>query len=181
MTWVDGEVLVPGRLLSAPVGCRRDVVPSASPYQPEFGIEELLDRQDLDLYTEIADRNRAVFTTLDSVGDSFGTIQADYDLGSCFMQRAGSQWRASVFDFDDCGWGYFLYDLCPLLGNRNANHRLLTARHDVSPTPTQDATWRMNLARQCLDPPHRSDRVIERTAESADPTGDPGRRVLAGV
>jgi Ser/Thr protein kinase RdoA (MazF antagonist) len=22
-----------------------------------------------------------------------------------------------VFDFDDCGWGYYLYDLCPVLAN----------------------------------------------------------------
>ncbi|GAA1581022.1 MULTISPECIES: phosphotransferase enzyme family protein [Kribbella] len=227
-TWVDGAVLVPGQGLteatvrrlghalaslhnlsaqfSPPGGFslpRWDAdgmfVPSASPYQPQLGIEDLLDRPDLDLYAEIADRTRAVFTSLDSAGDSFGIIHADYILGNCFLQRAGSEWRTSVFDFDDCGWGYFLYDLCPLLGNlagypgaivdnpeyprlrdaflagyrttrplpaafeehlptlmaaRNANHCLLTARHDVSPTPAQDAAWRMSLARQCLALPH---------------------------
>ncbi|RZT14715.1 Ser/Thr protein kinase RdoA (MazF antagonist) [Kribbella sp. VKM Ac-2569] len=228
MTWVDGEVLVPGQGLTEdtvhrlgqalaslhnlsaqfrpPSGFalpRWDAdgmfLPSASPYQPEFGIEDLLDRRDLHLYNEIADRTRAVFTALDSVGDSYGIVHADYILGNCFLQRAGSEWQVSVFDFDDCGWGYFLYDLCPLLGNlagypgaiadnpayprlrdaflagyrttrplpagleehlptlmaaRNANHCLLTARRDVSPTPAQDATWRMSLARQCLDLPH---------------------------
>jgi Ser/Thr protein kinase RdoA (MazF antagonist) len=30
------------------------------------------------------------------------------------VREAGS-W--GVLDFDDLGWGYFLYDLCPLLGN----------------------------------------------------------------
>ena len=228
MTWVDGQVLVPGRgltentvhrlgqalasmhSLSAQFRPPADFslprwdadgmfTPSASPYRPEVGIEELLDRRDLDLYAEIAERTRAIFATLESAGDSFGIIHADYILGNCYLQRAGSAWRASVFDFDDCGWGYFLYDLCPLLGNlaghpgaivnnpayprlrdaflagyrtmrslpsaleehlptliaaRNANHCLLTAGRDVSPTPAQDATWRMSLARQCLTLPY---------------------------
>jgi Ser/Thr protein kinase RdoA (MazF antagonist) len=28
-----------------------------------------------------------------------------------------SHGRVQVLDFDDCGFGYFLYDMCPLLGN----------------------------------------------------------------
>jgi Ser/Thr protein kinase RdoA (MazF antagonist) len=40
-------------------------------------------------------------------------IHADYILGNCrFRGRT-----PGVLDFDDCGWGYFLYDLAPLLGN----------------------------------------------------------------
>jgi Ser/Thr protein kinase RdoA (MazF antagonist) len=103
-----------------------------------------------------------------------------------------------VIDFDDSGWGSFLYDICPLLGNlagypgaivdnpdypalraayldgyrtarplpvvweahlpvlmaaRNASLCLWTAGLNMSPTPKQDAAWRMELARRCLELP----------------------------
>ncbi|HET6744110.1 MAG TPA: phosphotransferase [Kribbella sp.] len=219
-TWVDGDVLVPGQGLTADTVGRlgqalaslhnlaaRYRTPSGfdlpswdsdgmfvtSPYRPEIAIADLLGQRDLDLYEEIADRTRTIFAALDA--DGRGIIHGDYILGNCYLQPAGSEWRVAVFDFDDCGWGYFLYDLCPLLGNlagypgavpdnpdypmlrdallagyrttrplpvdleqhlptlmaaRNANHCLLTARYDVSPTPVEDAAWRMRLARQCL-------------------------------
>ena len=38
---------------------------------------------------------------------SFGLIHGDLHLGNCKFYRGQIQ----VFDFDDCGWGYYLYDL----------------------------------------------------------------------
>jgi Ser/Thr protein kinase RdoA (MazF antagonist) len=218
--WVEGDVLVPGKGLTADAvsGLGRalaslhnlaaryrppdgfelprwdaDGMFLTSPYRPDIAIADLLEPRDLDLYQEIAERTRTIFAALDA--DARGIIHGDYILGNCYLQPAGSDWQVAVFDFDDCGWGYFLYDLCPLLGNlagypgtvpdnpdypllrdaflagyrtkrplpvdleqhlptlmaaRNANHCLLTARYDVSPTPVEDAAWRMRLARQCL-------------------------------
>jgi Ser/Thr protein kinase RdoA (MazF antagonist) len=40
-----------------------------------------------------------------------------------------------------------------LMAARNANHCLLTAGLNVSPTPREDAAWRMDLARISLELP----------------------------
>ncbi len=34
--------------------------------------------------------------------------------------------RVQVLDFDDCGFGYFLYDMCPLLGNLKTSAQYTT-------------------------------------------------------
>ena len=169
---------------------------STSPFRPRFDIGELLSPADRASFDEIADRTRAIFQRLDQHADTFGLIHGDFILGNCYLLRQQRGWDVGIFDFDDCGWGYYLYDLCPMLGNlaglpgavsgkvtfaarlralldgyrsarafpaewdaylpvlmaaRHANHCLLTARPDVSPTPSEDATWRMKLARQCLE------------------------------
>ena len=40
-------------------------------------------------------------------------IHFDFILGNCLFHKR----KVRVLDFNDCGWGYFLYGLCPLLGN----------------------------------------------------------------
>lgn len=42
---------------------------------------------------------------------AFGLIHSDLHLGNCKFHRGELQ----VFDFDDCGWGYYLYDLAVTL------------------------------------------------------------------
>jgi Ser/Thr protein kinase RdoA (MazF antagonist) len=171
----------------------------ASPFRPLLSLDEILSPPDRSLFDQIAERTRRVFDTLDAESDSsFGIIHADYILGNCHLRQIGREWNVGVFDFADCGWGYYLYDLCPPLGNlagypgaiadnpdfpalrssfldgyrtmrplptaweahlpvlmaaRNANHCLWTAGLDMSPTPKQDAAWRMDLARRCLELP----------------------------
>lgn len=58
-------------------------------------------------------RVRAVFGALGDRPDEFGIIHADFILGNCLFR--GHNLR--VVDFDDCGYGYFLYDMAPMLGN----------------------------------------------------------------
>lgn len=48
---------------------------------------------------------------LEQRSDSFGLIHNDLHLGNCKFHRGEVQ----VFDFDDCGWGYYLYDLAVTL------------------------------------------------------------------
>lgn len=42
---------------------------------------------------------------------SFGLIHSDLHLGNCKFHKGEVQ----VFDFDDCGWGYYLHDLAVTL------------------------------------------------------------------
>lgn len=90
---------------------------AASPFRPVLGVKDVLAPKDRGLFDEIADGTRAVFEALGRGADAFGVTHIDFILGNCFLRRSRFGWNVSVFDFDDCGWGYFLYDLCPLLGN----------------------------------------------------------------
>lgn len=167
---------------------------AASPFRPLMGIDEILSKADRADFDDIANRTREIFAEL---GTEFGIIHFDYILGNVHLSRGGSEWQVGVFDFEDCGLGYYLYDLCPMLGNlagyplgtynqdypelrdallsgfrtsrplpvewerylpvlmaaRHANHCFLTAGLNVSPTPREDAAWRMDLARLSLELP----------------------------
>lgn len=54
----------------------------------------------------------AVFTRLDALGDQFGMIHADLKPDNLLFVAPD---QPRVLDFDDCGYGYTLYDLAPLL------------------------------------------------------------------
>ena len=143
LTWLDGRVLRPGRglgpqgaqVLGEAIGRIHNVAeriePSelelprwdadgmftaASPFRPG-PLEDSLSASDWSLFQEVEERTRAVFESLDRRGDAFGVIHSDFILLNCHFIRGASGWEVGVLDFDDLGWGYFLYDLCPLLGN----------------------------------------------------------------
>lgn len=215
-TWVAGRVVVPGdgldfastRRLGRALGLLHNVsadfgrpagidlpdwdaagmfTAAASPFRPLHELEDILAADDLVVFRDIADRAGEIFAQLDS-----GLIHVDYILGNCLVADD----TIGVIDFDDCGYGCYLYDLCPLLGNlagypgaiydnpeyppyrkeflagyrsvrdlpaeweaflpvlmaaRHANHTFLTAGQDVSDTFREDAAWRMQLARRCLE------------------------------
>jgi Ser/Thr protein kinase RdoA (MazF antagonist) len=58
-----------------------------------------------------------VFAQLADEPEARGVVHFDFILGNCHLRRDGTGWHAGIIDFDDCGRGYLLYDLCPLLGN----------------------------------------------------------------
>ncbi|MEV0286548.1 phosphotransferase [Kribbella sp. NPDC050820] len=58
-------------------------------------------------FDEVARRMRVVMAGLGSQPDAFGLIHADLHLGNALFD--GDAVR--VIDFDDCGFGYWLYDL----------------------------------------------------------------------
>jgi Ser/Thr protein kinase RdoA (MazF antagonist) len=144
LTWVDGRVLRPRRglgprgvtLLGEALGRIHEfgehwerppafelphwdhaaLCTEASPYRPR-PIDEFMSPEDWDLFRHVAEKTREVFKTLDLYAGSTGIIHADFILLNCHFARRGRGWRVAIIDFDDLGWGYFLYDLCPLLGN----------------------------------------------------------------
>ena len=54
---------------------------------------------------------RSSLATLKQNTETFGLIHNDLHLGNCVFDRD----KIKVFDFDDCGWGYYLYDLTTYL------------------------------------------------------------------
>lgn len=97
----------------------------ASPYRaggPGLArVRELLDRADYAVFEEVADRCRALFADLAAgrYDDQRpgGLVHNDFILGNCQLRRAAGGWRAAILDFDDCGRGWFLFDLGAVLGN----------------------------------------------------------------
>lgn len=58
-------------------------------------------------FDEIARRMRTVMTELGSGPDTFGLIHADLHLENALFDRGAVR----LIDFDDCGFGYWLYDI----------------------------------------------------------------------
>ncbi len=144
LTWIDGRVLRPtrglgpghtfrlgealGRIHSVarafdpPAGFelpRWDadaMFTATSPFRPGR-LGRLLPPEDWMLVRQVEERTRAIFAELDRSGSRQHVIHADFILGNCLFSRRGNSWEFGVLDFDDLGWGYAVYDLCPLLGN----------------------------------------------------------------
>ena len=62
-------------------------------------------------FTEVADKVRGVMQQLDQGPEVFGLIHADAHLDNVLF--AGRQ--AQLIDFDDCGFGYRIYDVAVAL------------------------------------------------------------------
>jgi Ser/Thr protein kinase RdoA (MazF antagonist) len=144
LTWVEGRVLRPGRGLGprathelgralarlhdaaerfrpsrgfeVPTWDADGVFTEASPYRPGH-FQEQLASEDRALFREVEERTRAVFDLLERDGHPLRVIHSDFVLVNCHLARRRDGWEVGVFDFDDLGWGYLLYDLGPLLGN----------------------------------------------------------------
>jgi Ser/Thr protein kinase RdoA (MazF antagonist) len=76
-------------------------------------------------FDEIARRMRTVMADLGSKPDTFGLIHADLHLENALFDRGAMR----LIDFDDCGFGYWLYDIAvPLWEYRSRpDHALIRA------------------------------------------------------
>lgn len=144
LTWVDGRVRRPGRglgphathRLGQALGSVHTITAALDPppgfdlpdwdaeamfgpagNQPPEPLAGLISPTDWRLYQEVADRTREIFAQLATQPEARGVLHFDFVLGNCHLRRNGTGWQVGIIDFDDCGWGYLLYDLCPLLGN----------------------------------------------------------------
>lgn len=87
-----------------------------SPYRPG-PFREFLSREDQAVFDTVADSTADILEALGRDRYAFGLIHHDFILGNCHMVRTGRGWSVGVIDFDECGWGHFLFDLAPVMGN----------------------------------------------------------------
>jgi Ser/Thr protein kinase RdoA (MazF antagonist) len=81
-----------------------------SPYRSTEG-ELLFSRQQRDVMEEVANAVRQVMDTMEKDADGFGVIHADLIWKNILFDGD----RVGAIDFDDCAYGYYLYDLAPAL------------------------------------------------------------------
>ncbi len=83
-----------------------------SPYASQ-GESEYITQGDQRVLQNVADRVRVVMQQMDADTDAFGLIHGDFIYKNTLFTPAG---EVAAVDFDDCGFGYYLYDVaCPLL------------------------------------------------------------------
>lgn len=77
------------------------------------------------IFSQVARRVRAAMDTLGANADTFGLIHADLLAKNILFHKD----QPAALDFEFSGWGYFLYDLAPLLwqlkGDRATDYRHL--------------------------------------------------------
>ena len=81
-----------------------------SPYNPGEGAA-IFTADQRAVFAQVDTRVGAVMDELGQGSDHFGLIHADF-IAKNFLFRGDDLY---AIDFDDCGWGYYLYDLAPLL------------------------------------------------------------------
>ncbi len=110
-----------------------------SPYA-SAGELDLLSREQREILAAMARRTRPLLDSLTDRGGAFGMIHADLLAKNLIFSTGG----LGALDFEHCGWGYFLYDLAPLLwqlkGERAADYACL-----------EDALWRGYAAQRAVD------------------------------
>lgn len=130
LTWLDGAVRRPGsglgpagaRLLGRALAHIHRTQPTTDLDLPRWDAKALFAHDGrLDGLVSPADFATFEFVaeqTNEILGDRIdGVIHGDFILGNCYFARSGNHLRLGVFDFDDCGWGAFLYDMGSVLGN----------------------------------------------------------------
>lgn len=144
LTWVDGEVRRPeaglgprgvhqiGRALAhlhltsesfaAPQGFDlptwdpKSLFTEASHYRPG-PFRDLLSAADRSDFDAVAAQTAEIFDRLGDGREAFGIVHHDFILGNCHTVRTRQGWSVGVLDFDESGWGHYLADLGPILGN----------------------------------------------------------------
>ena len=101
---------------------------------------QILNSAQFEVAQLVAQRVRHALARLDSMADGRGLIHADLLAKNIIFTDAA----VGALDFDHCAWGYFLYDLAPLLwelkGERSADYAEL-----------EDALWTGYIAERPLD------------------------------
>ena len=116
-----------------------DLVRHRLDYEGMFGAEspyyvakdsDMVAREHRDVFREVRERVRHAMTRLDRRGAGFGLVHADLLAKNIlFADRA-----MAALDFEFCGWGYFLYDLAPLLWQ-------LKGERAAAYAPLEESLW----------------------------------------
>ena len=85
----------------------------------------LIKQDQAKIHSQVARRVSSAMKTLGEDTDAFGLIHGDLLAKNILFQKS----QIAALDFEYCGWGYFLYDLAPLLwqlkGERAADYQRL--------------------------------------------------------
>src|SRR5690606_32614158 len=105
-----------------------------SPYQPGPEGEALITSQQHEVIGTATDRIREAIAALDEQRPhSFGLIHADLIVKNLlWRQDVTATSMLAALDFDDCAFGYYLYDLAPLL---------LYSKHEPDYPERRNALW----------------------------------------
>jgi Ser/Thr protein kinase RdoA (MazF antagonist) len=106
------ESFVPPPAFSLPVWDVGGLVSEQSVFGANYAASLLLP-EDRAVFEAVSEQVASLFAALGRSSHQFGIIHADFILGNCVWR--GRSLR--ILDFDDCGWGYFLYDLAPIMDN----------------------------------------------------------------
>ncbi|MCB9452187.1 MAG: phosphotransferase [Anaerolineaceae bacterium] len=81
-----------------------------SVYEPGAGAALFTPTQQT-VFAAVVERVQATMLELGESRETFGLIHADFLVKNMLFQAG----RVCALDFDECGWGYYLYDLTPAL------------------------------------------------------------------
>jgi Ser/Thr protein kinase RdoA (MazF antagonist) len=81
------------------------------PFSLFLETKSLVSQNDLLILESAAKKIREKLKILEKKTESFGLIHGDLNFGNCKFHQG----KIQVFDFDDCGWGYYIYDLAVTL------------------------------------------------------------------
>jgi Ser/Thr protein kinase RdoA (MazF antagonist) len=90
-----------------------DLLWKGEPATDKMGIRQILSPADLRIHTEVGDLCQQAFRALGNTNEAYGLIHADFHCGNFMSIKGGF----AAIDFDDCGYGHFIYDLSVLLGS----------------------------------------------------------------
>jgi Ser/Thr protein kinase RdoA (MazF antagonist) len=83
---------------------------------PAKEVWKLLPHPYFDLFTELTDRVKQVMIELGRGIEAYGLIHADLNFYNILFSTGAAR-EPRVFDFDDCGYGYWLYDIAVTLSD----------------------------------------------------------------
>ena len=109
---------------TAPIGFDRKRWDSAGMSGDSFGVDveearSALPQELRDLIDSVNERGRVMMNRLGEGREVFGVIHADLHLGNSLFQNG----EMAALDFDDCGWGYYLYDIAVPFSSSSFFHR----------------------------------------------------------
>jgi Ser/Thr protein kinase RdoA (MazF antagonist) len=84
----------------------------------------MVSEEDRALLLEVDGMARELLTSLPRDGENFGLIHADLHVGNLLFEED----RLSVIDFDDLGWGFWLYDFAAALAYETMRDEYPTIR-----------------------------------------------------
>ena len=100
--------------LSPPTGFRRGRIGHVAPDVAAHVIDTIAEArgpEDAALVAAVFDRVSRTEQALGEAPETFGLIHADLHQGNYVFHHS----QVSAIDFDDCGWGHFIYDLAVTL------------------------------------------------------------------